>query len=251
MTLEALQEKLTPEQFRRFNRNRASILKITYWLLRPISFNKEKFLSRMASIDSFVIKSAEAIACSDRTGVVVSLSLSFGLGVSENLVSRIKSPTIRRLIPKNGGFYYVLSLGFGVFVHQTSASRRRLIFDVFSDLDTLDSVHTYAAEGSIALNWGVAVDRARVAGVAKMKSHYIGILGVVRQSVDHFSYSLITGIAFPPYLPIGMVYSNRTSRARIALPAVPLSLPASDPSSDRLSPFEIEDGHARGKPFRV
>jgi hypothetical protein len=176
----------------------------------------------MLAIDAFIAKSSDAIARSNRTGFVLSISLSFGLGISEKIVARIKSDRIRSLIPKSGGFYYVFSLGLGTFVSRIKRERKSLVFEFFSDFDRLDRVHTYAAEGSIALNWGVAVDRSAQAGIAKMDSHYIGILGVVRQSDEHFSYSLITGLAFPPYLPVGMVYSNRTSRAHIALPGVPL-----------------------------
>ena len=198
------------------------ILRLTHWLLRPISFSREKINSRMKAIDVFVIDSATAIAQSQRTGFVFSGSFSFGLGVSDKLVAKIKSPKIRKWIPKSGGFYHVLALGFGTFVRQSADTKRHLVIDLFADFDRLEKVHTYAAEVSLAVNWGVAVDRSTRATRETLDSHYVGILGVVRKSADHFSYSLITGLALPPYLPIGMVYSNRTARARVSLVSIPL-----------------------------
>lgn len=218
-----LRSDLSPENQReRFARNRVHILKIASWLLRPVTFSQSKFDERMAAIDAFIIKSSDAIVGSNRTGVVISFSLSLGLGLSDKLLSRISSSRVRSWIPESGGFYYVVSGGFGFYLHEKPRARRRLVLEFFSDFDSLDTVHTYAAEGSVAVNWGVAVDRAAAPGIAKMNSHYIGILGVVRQSPEHFSYSLITGLAFPPYFPVGMVYTNQTSRAHFALPGLPL-----------------------------
>ncbi len=217
-----LAKEMTSEQYARFLRNRAMILKLTHRLLRPVSFSREKINSRMDAIDTFVIQSARAISQSVRTGFVFSGSLSFGLGVSDKLVARIKSERLRRLMPKSGGFYYVIAAGFGIFVRQSTTARRHLVLEVFADVDRLDKVHTYAAEVSLAVNWGIAVDRSKGITREKLDSHYVGILGVIRKSAEHFSFSLITGLALPPYLPIGMVYSNVTTRFRASLITLPL-----------------------------
>ena len=215
-------KSMSATSFAKFVRNRRRILTMTYWLLRPISFSREKLADRMAAIDEFVAKSSSAIAQSNRTGFVLSLSLSAGLGLSEKLISRIESEAVKARVPESGGFYYVLAGGVGLFVRQTTSTKKHFVVDVFADVDLLEKIHTYAGEVSVAVNWGIAADRSKAASAEKLDSHYIGILGVVRQSIEHFSYSLITGMALPPYLPIGMVYSNRTSRARATVLAIPL-----------------------------
>lgn len=219
--LDEIAKRMTKNQFEGFLRNRAWFLKAAHRILRPVTFNDEKFRDRMLKIDEFVIKSADAIAMSVRTGIVLTVSLSLGLGISERLRARIRNRILLRLIPESGGFYYVVGLGLGFFQQRISPQKNRLVCEFVGDLDRLQKIHTYAGEVSVALNWGVALDRASNSGVEKMDSHYIGILGVMRQSAEHFSYSLITGFALPPYLPVGMVYSNYTSRLRIPFLRIP------------------------------
>jgi hypothetical protein len=213
--------RMQPEQYRSFVKTRARLLKFTYWLLRPVTWNREKLAKRMASIDQFVIESADSIATSDRTGIVLSLSGSLGLGLSQKIIEKIQSDRLRSLIPMSGGFYYVFASGFGVYIQQIENGKNRLVIDLFADVDRLQAIHTYAGEVSLAVNWGVTVDKSQGATVEGFESHYIGILGVIRKSLDHFSYSLITGAAFPPYLPVGMVYTNKTTRARVSVLKLP------------------------------
>ncbi|CAN5437614.1 hypothetical protein BH10BDE1_BH10BDE1_05690 [soil metagenome] len=213
--------RMQPEQYRSFVKTRARLLKFAYWLLRPVTWNRQKLADRMASIDQFVIESADSIATSDRTGIVLSISGSLGLGLSQKLIEKIKSERLKSLIPESGGFYYVLASGLGIYVQANEAGKNRLVIDLFADVDRLQSIHTYAGEVSLAVNWGIAVDKSKGASVESLESHYVGILGVIRKSLDHFSYSLITGVALPPYLPVGMVYSNRTTRARVSILKVP------------------------------
>lgn len=217
-----ISKNMSAASFAKFLRNRRLILTMTYWLLRPISFSRAKLADRMTAIDEFVAKSSNAIAQSNRTGFVLSLSLSAGLGLSDKLISRIESKAIKTRIPKSGGFYYVLACGIGFFVRQTTPIRKHFVVDLFADIDVLEKIHTYAGEVSVAVNWGIAADTSKSPSRETFKSHYIGILGVVRESVEHFSYSLITGLALPPYLPVGMVYSNGTTRARATVLAIPL-----------------------------
>lgn len=217
-----ISRRMKPKNFQRFLRNRAALLKLAHALLKPISFNDEKLANRMRQIDGFVMRSADAIAKSSRSGVVFSFSAAAGLGFSQKILDRIKSKAVRRFIPNGGGFYYVLAGGVGFFVRSDAVSGRRFLdIEVFFDGDRLKKIHTYAAEGSLAFNWGVALDRGARSGFTRMDSHYVGILGVVRQSQEHFSYSLITGLAIPPYLPVGMVYTNRTTRLRLPLMSLP------------------------------
>lgn len=214
-------KRMQPKQFRSFVRTRARLLNLAYGMLRPISWNKDKLAKRMSSIDDFVIESADAIAMSNRTGFVFSISGAFGLGISKRLLDKIRSERIKRFIPETGGFYYVLAAGGGIYIKQVGPNKNRLVVDVFVDFDRLQKIHTYAGEVSAAINWGVAVDQAEGRGMDRLESHYIGILGVVRKSVSHFSYSLITGLALPPYLPVGMVYTNETFRPRATALNIP------------------------------
>lgn len=218
---------MSPVSYARFLKNRRRLLALAYRLLRPISFQREKLEKRMIAIDEFVIKSADVIARSHRTGLVFTISLAAGLGLSERLVAKIKSERLRSWVPRRGGFYYVTALGFAAFVERT-VKGRRLVIELVSDFDRLERILTYAGEISGAVNWGVAVDQASStllrARTSRMESSYVGILGVVRSNAEHFSYSLITGLAIPPYLPIGMVYTNRTWRTRIPVLKIPLSV---------------------------
>jgi hypothetical protein len=216
-----ISSRMQPDQYRSFLQARSRLLKFAYWLLRPVTWNREKLAERMVNIDQFVIESADSIATSNRTGVVISLSGSIGLGLSQKLIERIRSERIRSLIPKSGGFYHVFASGVGIYVQQNTNGKNSLVVDLFADFDRLQAIHTYAGEVSLAVNWGVAVDKSKGPSVEGFESHYIGILGVIRKSLDHFSYSLITGAALPPYLPVGMVYTNTTKRARVSVLKIP------------------------------
>lgn len=213
--------------YTRFLKNRRRLLSLAYRLLKPISFKREKLEKRMISIDEFVISSADAIARSNRTGFVLTASLAAGLGLSDRLIAKIKWPWMRSWIPRRGGFYYVTALGFGFYVERT-ATGRKFVIELVTDFDRLERIFTYAGEVSAAVNWGVAVDQAESAllrpRTSRLESRYIGILGAVRSNPEHFSFTLITGLAIPPYLPIGMIYTNLTWRTRIPLVKIPLSM---------------------------
>lgn len=214
-------DRLSPEQYRSFLKNRRRLLTTAYWALRLVSWNKNKFADRMSEIDRFVIQSADAIARSRRTGFAVSATGAFGLGLSDYLKAKIKNEKFRAILPASGGFYYVLGVGGGAYIQQTTKKKNHFILEVFVDFDRLKKIHTYAAEVSAAVNWSIPVDDVKWASVEKYDSHYVGILGVIRRGVSHFSYTLITGIAMPPYLPIGMVYTNETRRARVQILKIP------------------------------
>ncbi len=211
-----LKESMPSEQFASFVKKRELLLETFYKILRPISFNELKFENNLINLDRFLQESALTITKSERAGVVITGSLSLGLGLSNQIRETLKKNRFTRLLSYPNGFYYVLALGLGSFVH-TENDDKKICFELTIDFDRLQKIKTYAGEISLAANWGFVVDQPPRAQVQSLNSHYIGVLGVIRQGVDHFSYSGITGFAVPPFLPVGMIYSNSTKRMRIPL----------------------------------
>lgn len=220
---DSLRIELGEDGYQRFLKGRRRTLTLLYRLLRVVTYRNHRLFEKMHRLDLFVQDSAIAIAHSNRTGLVISISGSMGIGISAILMRKIRRHKLFKLLPRSGGFFLLLGAGLGVYrVRSENGGRDRLIVEGFVDFDRLKKIQTFASEVSVAANWGLVMDHSEKKKLDQLESQYIGILGVVRQGQDHFSYSFVTGAAFPPLLPVGMVYENITKRYHIPFFSIPL-----------------------------
>ncbi|WP_413288523.1 hypothetical protein [Bdellovibrio sp. HCB337] len=196
---------------------------------------KQKFLERMAKVLTFFhlktklvnkvlaevntkfYNSARLIAGSNSAGVTVMFSLSGGLALPKKIMSALQGRALGKLIPKSGGFFYLVGFGVGVSRHVQPNGKPNWVLEAFMDTERLKSTITGIVEISGASTFGVVYElREGKFKQQQSETTYGGLAGVFRQGPNQFGWAASLGMSLPPGIGSVIVYTDQSTRRYLA-----------------------------------
>lgn len=251
--------KLNPQQqlaFLDFKQDK--LKKLAQFLDSKLKMSPEKINSTLIELNQELFISYKIVAARNTIGTHKMVSLAIGSALPQKIrdylvekftwMQKIQNNRMLKWIPENGGFFYAVGFGFGLYKQTNPQTKKsRYVIDFYSDFERLKSTITGVLEVSANLTYGMTLEyRAqnenqtdrlmqidRFMKPQQMENTYGGILGVMRKGETHFGWNLLTAISFPPILGNLFLYTNQSQRLHL----LALSFPATvvDPLVDLIT----------------
>lgn len=164
-------------------------------------------------IEKKFIENAPLIARSNTIGGTVSFTVNGGLALPKKIVEGLQKTPIGRFLPSNGGFYYVLGIGFGLVRQTDPDGKSRMVLESYVDFERMIRTLTGIAEVGAAGNYGVVYEsRGQIHRTTETLVQYGGATGSFRHGEKMFGWSATSGFSFPPLIGAFLVFTDQSSR---------------------------------------
>lgn len=204
---------LSPEEKDVFNAKKQKFITRFRNTLKFLHLKETWINKAVAEVETKFNESAPLIARSNTLGGTVSFSVNGGLALPHKIVERLQGTRIGRFIPQNGGFYYLMGIGFGFVRQQLPDGRNRWAFESYVDVERLLRAFTGMAEAGVAGNYGVVYEsREGKFSVNRSNVTYGGVAGSFRHGQNVFGWSATSGVSFPPFIGAVLVYTDASTR---------------------------------------
>lgn len=203
-------------------------------LAKTLSFFKlppQKINKALLEINKLFYDNSHIVSRSNTRGGTLSFVISAGLALPQKVIHALKQRSIGKFIPEKGGFYYLLGFGVSFARHIDENKKSKYVFEVFMDVERLNSTMTGIIRASTGLQYGLIFEKRDTNFTAqKFNVSTSGVTGILKQGHGHFGWNGSTGITMPPGLSVLLVYKSdsaryylfRTENLKASLPALNL-----------------------------
>ncbi len=226
--------------------------------------NKKKFLSKLSNTLSFfrlkatlinkALKglnkqfygSPKVVSSANTDGGFLLFSASVGLGLPQKITEFIRSRPLGKLLPKSGGFYFLLGLGIAVVRRVDPLIKKASWFlESYVDTESLDRVHTFLAKLAVNISPGILYEnRPDSFWSQKFKRLYAGAAGNFEKGDHVFAWNTTVGVSLPP--GTGVFYVFEADGTRRYFVRLNLSKYLIDPFAKLLNLFSADRAAAGG-----